>query len=589
MYEEGIFVYRVLSPLEVRSQPSTGDDVRAGGKAFVDALFAVDLKQSCRIKNSNNGPFLRLTNGSGWLFERKDRAHVMESIPVERGLWAYRINNPGHGLALRSRPSSADDTKLQPEFIFPHNDLVWADCRVVFKGLTYVRIQGTGGWLFGSRNGSPTLILLPPEQPSVGYVYVADNYPVRCHELNLPEVRECARRHGLDEIQFNERSRVIAFSDRARTVRINVYYTTGTVGTCVSHPKQGSTQMFRRSCTMHLLEQIMMDPRVHTGKGYKRKFHHAMSVDHRDERKYGGEIAGPARSEDLEVRYQLLELDKEASEIAEQRAALSAHINALDANRLERAEAERVEREREASAKLEKENVEKEKKRLAAVHEAAVRARQEQVNRDHARGNYSQSWLSYRDYMPQSMSNVKCVGINEGGYVAVYDEGSCAYHGVSRNITEYIDRQENSNISYLAIGPDSQFFGKKFNGKTEWNAPGDFGEAIHQSSSGVKFVAFGPFGTYYIQFLDGSTHWNGEIDPTLDQYLMQSSNIRQVWLGEDEQYFICWDCGGFDFSLRPEHQKNFNKMKKLARTNCIRQFLIWEEDHESPCYFLRCS
>eukprot|EP00854_Cymbomonas_tetramitiformis_P025167 gene25167-30715_t len=266
MDEEGVFVYRALSPLEVRSQPSTGENVRTGANVYVDSLYAVDLKQSSRLKNSANGPFLRLTNGSDWLFERKNGEQVMESIPVERGLWAYRMNNPGSGLHLRSRPSSTDDSKLQPEFLFTHDDFVWADCKVVFKGVAHVRIQGTGGWLFERRDLFQTLIAHPPEQPSVGYVYRTDNHPERRHELKLPEVRECARRHGLDEIQFNERSRVIAFSDRARTVRINVYYTTGTVGTCVGHPKQGPTQMFRRSCTMHLLGQIMADPRVHTGK-----------------------------------------------------------------------------------------------------------------------------------------------------------------------------------------------------------------------------------------------------------------------------------------------------------------------------------
>ena len=39
----------------------------------------------------------------------------------------------------------------------------------------------------------------------------------------------------------------------------------GTVGTCVDHPRQGKTQLFRRHQTLHSLEDIFYNPRVHTG------------------------------------------------------------------------------------------------------------------------------------------------------------------------------------------------------------------------------------------------------------------------------------------------------------------------------------
>lgn len=55
-------------------------------------------------------------------------------------------------------------------------------------------------------------------------------------------VRRIAARHGWSEVQFNEVSRVIAFtrfnSDSRHTERVNVYYTTGTVATCVDHPRR---------------------------------------------------------------------------------------------------------------------------------------------------------------------------------------------------------------------------------------------------------------------------------------------------------------------------------------------------------------
>ena len=53
-------------------------------------------------------------------------------------------------------------------------------------------------------------------------------------------------------------------------VRINVYFTTGTVATCLDHPQRGKTQLFRRNMTLEDLKKILDDPRTHTRKGYHR-------------------------------------------------------------------------------------------------------------------------------------------------------------------------------------------------------------------------------------------------------------------------------------------------------------------------------
>ncbi len=55
------------------------------------------------------------------------------------------------------------------------------------------------------------------------------------------------------------------------TMRINVYYSKMTVATCIDHPKQGKTQLFRRNVTIEELEKIFENPRHHTGKGYHKK------------------------------------------------------------------------------------------------------------------------------------------------------------------------------------------------------------------------------------------------------------------------------------------------------------------------------
>lgn len=56
-------------------------------------------------------------------------------------------------------------------------------------------------------------------------------------------------------------------------VRVNVWSNTKnslfTVGTYMDHPKQGKTQLFRRNCTENEVRNILKNPRIHTGKGYR--------------------------------------------------------------------------------------------------------------------------------------------------------------------------------------------------------------------------------------------------------------------------------------------------------------------------------
>ena len=50
-----------------------------------------------------------------------------------------------------------------------------------------------------------------------------------------------------------------------------MYYTTGTVATCILHPSKGKTQLFRRNMTADDLDLILQNPRTHTGVGYYTK------------------------------------------------------------------------------------------------------------------------------------------------------------------------------------------------------------------------------------------------------------------------------------------------------------------------------
>ena len=61
--------------------------------------------------------------------------------------------------------------------------------------------------------------------------------------------------------------------DSVKTYKLNVWCTTGTVGSYLKHPKRKSpTQLFRREVeTWPDFEAILANPRVHTDKGYSRR------------------------------------------------------------------------------------------------------------------------------------------------------------------------------------------------------------------------------------------------------------------------------------------------------------------------------
>ena len=86
----------------------------------------------------------------------------------------------------------------------------------------------------------------------------------RATALSPARVRQLAQSAHLVEISHNKASKVISFEKDG--VRFNVYYTTGTVGTCLAHPAQGKTQLFRRNQDAKGVAEIFRNPRVHTGE-----------------------------------------------------------------------------------------------------------------------------------------------------------------------------------------------------------------------------------------------------------------------------------------------------------------------------------
>lgn len=83
--------------------------------------------------------------------------------------------------------------------------------------------------------------------------------------------------------------------------RINVYYTTGAVATCIDHPKSGKTQLFRRGMSLSDLQRIFENPRSHTAVR-----------DTTREAKKPTDLGGQRTQAERKDRRRLVDIDKSA-------------------------------------------------------------------------------------------------------------------------------------------------------------------------------------------------------------------------------------------------------------------------------------
>lgn len=80
------------------------------------------------------------------------------------------------------------------------------------------------------------------------------------------KVSQLADKNGWVFIEWQEKQSMISFMNAGN--RINVWLTKMTVATCINHPKQGKTQLFRKNVSFDELDKIFKNPRIHTNKGY---------------------------------------------------------------------------------------------------------------------------------------------------------------------------------------------------------------------------------------------------------------------------------------------------------------------------------
>eukprot|EP01083_Nonionella_stella_P251338 867274_1 len=61
-------------------------------------------------------------------------------------------------------------------------------------------------------------------------------------------------------------------------IKIDFYYTTGTVKTVMDHPTTGRNELFRNTPSPEDYIRILKNPRSHTGRGYRQRVNRGADV-----------------------------------------------------------------------------------------------------------------------------------------------------------------------------------------------------------------------------------------------------------------------------------------------------------------------
>lgn len=96
---------------------------------------------------------------------------------------------------------------------------------------------------------------------------------MKSYKIPINIIESIATDNGYNKIDYQKNIGMISYSNGE--IRINIYLTKMTVGTCLKHPTKGITQLFRRKVDEDMLKEIFSNPRTHTGKGYYKNKKHS--------------------------------------------------------------------------------------------------------------------------------------------------------------------------------------------------------------------------------------------------------------------------------------------------------------------------
>ena len=139
---------------------------------------------------------------------------------------------------------------------------------------------------------TPAPVPSPVPSPAPAPVYRINTVYAEIPSLNLFDetiLDNKAKSSGYAKLSTDSSKAPMASYKKGST-RLNFWLTTGTVGSYLTHPSKGKTQLFRRSMSREDALKVFDDPREHTGIGYHTKEENSKIQKKKDGKKDGKNV-----------------------------------------------------------------------------------------------------------------------------------------------------------------------------------------------------------------------------------------------------------------------------------------------------------
>ena len=300
LVETGLFAFRMTSTngMAIRKSCHVGDGTNATKATIKQGeIIVADVIRHSPLDNGN-GPFLRLTDGSGWLFQHKlGGSPLLEEIPITNGTFRLKIQTP-NGIKPRGQPIDSyyynDHTRVP---VLKQGETILCDQKLSSpSGISFYRKKGTDSWIFDKHTSGDVSseviaeIVSEPESPSSCSLLGKTarnsnddaNFAAASNGLKHPWSPHFIRGnanaiYGLEEIDFDPRRKVISYKSARDDAIINVHFDNRMIGTVMgsnsnsnsnsNRTTQGRVQRFHRNCNDAELQAIFQDPRTYQRGG----------------------------------------------------------------------------------------------------------------------------------------------------------------------------------------------------------------------------------------------------------------------------------------------------------------------------------
>jgi len=402
--------------------------------------------------------------------------------------------------------------------------------------------------------------------------------------VSIDAVRDLAREENLIEIGWIEKNNVISFWKGVGTnyTRINVWCTTGTVGTYMLHPRLGRTQFFRRNCTIDRIQGLMKNPRLHSGSGYYTvekaveiltKIEKPKEKDKRSPQSTGSHSTYSSNKENsdpgelderCEAERQLRRIQKERTSLDEEEKRARKVIDSiekrqederfrLEEEQLKLEEAKRIISEEKARVvKQQAEEYERRERRDTLLSQRRGRnesmGRSVERQRQDRRADRTEDGMEEEELVPRNKIKNRSQSLATTRRL----RGTKYHFSLPESLCEDFEMGWSKSLVSVALG-NSGFIQIEEPGKG-WNfrnVPKGLEKRLTTRSAGQpppKYTSLGAKGRYFVQYPNGKRQWSGPA--SLSTYLQGAKrSVRSVAFGKNyNTWFVVHSDGDYEWN-----------------------------------------